>query len=201
MRDFAASGKRAPPRCHALDVAAQFYFFRKKLISGCAVLRTLIRKTSCIGGDKLERGFLSDGHTTSRLYPNAILGSAKIVGHRASIRERISSKGKREFVDRNRQRQARSHLPIQFHAPGLSRNWEIENSTSTGDAITTPVRGSGSLFTLAELRPKESDGVMALLKIPMLETRYVQLPEPVRQKLSPDKAKQLIKIVPIQFRE
>jgi hypothetical protein len=42
---------------------------------------------------------------------------------------------------------------------------------------------------------------MALLKIPMLETRYVQLPEPVRQKLSPDKAKQLIKIVPIQFRE
>jgi hypothetical protein len=53
LRNLATQGQRVPLRGHALDVPAQFNFFRKKLISGGAVFRTFIWKMSGIGGGKL----------------------------------------------------------------------------------------------------------------------------------------------------
>jgi hypothetical protein len=50
---------------------------------------------------------------------------------------------------------------------------------------------------VSALHPK----VEFVREFPLLERRYDQLPEPIRQKLSPPMAKQLVKIVHVRFRD
>jgi hypothetical protein len=56
MRDLAATRQRAPQNCNLLEVAAQFDFFCKKLISGFAVFRVLIREMRGVRGGKFPGG-------------------------------------------------------------------------------------------------------------------------------------------------
>jgi hypothetical protein len=56
VRDLAATRQGEPQSCDVLDVAAQFYFFFKKSISGGAVFHTLIRKMRSVRGEKFPGG-------------------------------------------------------------------------------------------------------------------------------------------------
>jgi O-methyltransferase involved in polyketide biosynthesis len=91
----------------------------------------------------------------------------------------------------------RAEMSFQTMAPSLiSRLAQYSVLSQMGSKVALP-SGLDDSEQVSALHPK----IEFVREIPLLEWRYDQLPEPVRQKLSPAMAKQLLKIVHVRFQE
>jgi hypothetical protein len=91
----------------------------------------------------------------------------------------------------------RAEMSFQTMAPSLiSRLAQYSVLSQMGSKVALP-SGPDDSEQVSALHPK----IEFVREIPLLEWRYDQLPEPVRQRLSPAMAKQLLKIVHVRFQE